>query len=193
MYSINDINGQRTDGFPKVAKVITEFYQTLLGQQKIDRARISQTIIEQEPALMVDQQMQMCKAVTDKEIQEVIFSIPNEKSLGPNPSGFFKAYWAEIGQLVCAAIHEFFTAAQLRAACNSSNLVILPTVSNPMNATDFRPISCCTVIYKVISKLLCNRLKQILPLLINQSQAMCFNAKNQLGVMVGNIYHHGAL
>jgi len=37
--------------------------------------------------------------------------------------------------------------------------------------TDFRPISPCNVIYKIIGKLLANRLKQILPSLISESQA----------------------
>jgi len=43
-------------------------------------------------------------------------------------------------------------------------------VPHPTQATNFRPISCYTVTYKVISKLLCKRLKQVLPDLINQSQ-----------------------
>ena len=41
-----------------------------------------------------------------------------------------------------------------------------------MNATDFRPISCCTIIYKVIAKLLYARVKHVLPALISQSQGV---------------------
>jgi len=41
---------------------------------------------------------------------------------------------------------------------------------HPTNATDFRPISCCTIIYKVVAKPLCARLKHVLPALINQIQ-----------------------
>lgn len=114
----------------------------------------------------------LCFAVTQKEIKKVIFSFPNEKSPGPNgySSGFFKACWGDIGSLVCDAIQEFFTTGQLAPACNFTNLVVLPKVPHPMNSTDVRPISCCTVFYKSISKLICNRLKKVLPSIISPSQ-----------------------
>jgi len=54
---------------------------------------------------------------------------------------------------------------------SATKLIVLPKVAYPQTASDFRPISCCNVVYKCISKLLCFRLKEILPSLIDQSQA----------------------
>lgn len=54
---------------------------------------------------------------------------------------------------------------------NATVIAVIPKVQNPVLASQFRPISCCNVIYKVISKVLCNRLKKVLPYLINQTQA----------------------
>ena len=51
-----------------------------------------------------------------------------------------------------------------------TKLVLLPKVLNPEKPTDFRPISCCNVIYKCITKLLCNRLKEVLPYIIDTGQ-----------------------
>jgi hypothetical protein len=42
---------------------------------------------------------------------------------------------------------------------NSTTIVLIPKIDNPEMVTHFRPISLCNVVYKVISKMLSNRLK----------------------------------
>ena len=54
---------------------------------------------------------------------------------------------------------------------NSANLVLIPKKPNASLTTDFRPISCLNTVYKVISKLLASRLKEILPLMVSKSQS----------------------
>jgi len=54
---------------------------------------------------------------------------------------------------------------------STAKLILIPKTSSPQTAADFRPISCCNVVYKCISKLLCSRLKSILPDIISHSQS----------------------
>ena len=54
---------------------------------------------------------------------------------------------------------------------NSTSVVLIPKVPNPSKLTDFRPISLCNVIYKVISKCLVNRLRPILDDIISSEQS----------------------
>jgi len=51
-----------------------------------------------------------------------------------------------------------------------TKLALIPKVSNPTQAKEFRPIYCYDVIYKCVAKLLSIRLKEVLPYLIRQYQ-----------------------
>jgi len=76
----------------------------------------------------------------------------------------------QVGNTWAPRIREFFSKGELISLYGETKLVILPHVTNPKKAKDFRPISCCNVTHKTITKLLCNRLKEVLPSLINEAQ-----------------------
>lgn len=44
-------------------------------------------------------------------------------------------------------------------------------MDNPSNISQFRPIALCSVIYKVVTKVIANRLKQLMPMIINPTQS----------------------
>jgi hypothetical protein len=55
---------------------------------------------------------------------------------------------------------------------NITHIALIPKVKNPSNVTEFRPISLCNVLYKLIFKVLANRLKKILPQIISKTQSV---------------------
>jgi len=124
----------------------------------------------------------LCQPFEDSEIKKMLFSILNHKSPGHDGynSGFYKACWEDIGPLVHSSIKEFFLGRHLPSYYGQTKLVLLPKVLNPERAKDFRPISCCIIIYKCITKLLCNRLKEVLPHIIDASQGAFVKGREML-------------
>ncbi|XP_044461803.1 uncharacterized protein LOC123193082, partial [Mangifera indica] len=92
--------------------------------------------------------------VTDMEIKDALFSILDDKSAGPDSftSLFFKRTWDIIGADFRAAVRWFFSTSRLPRCVNTTRIALVPKVESPRHMGDFRPISCCNVLYKCISK-----------------------------------------
>nr|XP_043611422.1 uncharacterized protein LOC122583015 [Erigeron canadensis] len=111
--------------------------------------------------------------VSLEEIKDVMFSIGDNKAPGPDgfTSAFFKKSWRVIGDEVSSAIQDFFVHGRLLQEVNHTILALIPKVSTPATVFDYRPISCCNVIYKCISKIITNRSKPGLDTLVSINQS----------------------
>ncbi|XP_062100313.1 uncharacterized protein LOC133806204 [Humulus lupulus] len=107
-----------------------------------------------------------------KEIKVALFSIPRSKLPGPDGYGscFFKSVWKHIGQDICVTITHGFTTDQFPQELHETSLSLIPKVPSPARASDYRPIACCSTLYKVIAELLCSRLSVVLPQIIQVNQ-----------------------
>lgn len=136
-----------------------------MGSSSSASGFVDQKFILEGPVLNLDQQLDIVRPFTSKDIKEAYFSIGNSKSPGLDGfgAGFFKASWPTIGKDMVAAINEFFTSCNLPKVFSAAIMVLIPKNDNPSNACDFRPISYCSTIYKCVAKLICNRLNSVLP------------------------------
>ncbi|KAJ9561560.1 hypothetical protein OSB04_006720 [Centaurea solstitialis] len=115
----------------------------------------------------------MIRPILDSEIRDAMFQIGKDKAPGSDgfTSKFFKAAWEVIGSDITIAIHNFFYRGHLAKELNHTLICLLPKTPNATSVTDFRPISCCSVLYKCISKIIVNRMKSCLDGLVDRSQS----------------------
>ncbi|PKU76150.1 Putative ribonuclease H protein [Dendrobium catenatum] len=111
--------------------------------------------------------------VTDAEIKDVVFMGCSTSSPGPNGFNFefYKSSWLLIGPLVCKAVKSFFSKGYLPNIAKATAITLIPKSAHASNISDFRPIALCNVFYKIISKILASRMKEIMPLIIGENQA----------------------
>jgi hypothetical protein len=124
--------------------------------------------------------------VTCDVIKQALFSIDDNKASGPDgyTSLFFKKSWDIVGSDFCHAVHDFFVSEKLLKQINHSIIALIPKSANVTSTADFRPISCCNVVYKVISKILSARLVVALADIISPLQNAFLGGR----VMANNIH-----
>ncbi|WCJ29809.1 Retrovirus-related Pol polyprotein from type-1 retrotransposable element R2 [Euphorbia peplus] len=87
------------------------------------------------------------------------------------PALFYQSYWNLIGADVQSFILEFFNSGIMPDSLNHTLVCLIPKKSKPTSMKDLRPISLCNVLYKLISKVLANRLKRVLSDVIDPAQS----------------------
>ncbi|XP_074293086.1 uncharacterized protein LOC141619998 [Silene latifolia] len=171
VFQIEDHHGVVCTEGASIQAAFLEYYQELLGTQT-EVACVNQTIVRRGNCCTEDHLAILAKPITADEVKHSILSIPKDKAPGPDGynSQFYRDAWDVVGDEICSAIMNFFSIGQLLVQVNSTIVTLIPKVDRPTSVKHFRPISCCNVLYKAISKILCARLALILPDLINRSQ-----------------------
>lgn len=118
-----------------------------------------------------EQNLHMLKPVEHQEVKNALFHMHPDKSPGPDgmSPGFYQKYWSIVGKDITHLVQQYFLTGVLEEKVTGTNIVLIPKKSNPLLMTDLRPISLCNVVYKVVSKVLANRLKEVIDSLISES------------------------
>ncbi|GKA91117.1 RNA-directed DNA polymerase, eukaryota, reverse transcriptase zinc-binding domain protein [Tanacetum coccineum] len=164
-------DGSRVKGELVSAQFVKHF-QNLLGRtSSVSPLRSMGDIVKMKP--FEAEALDMIKDVSDKEIKEALFDIDSSKAAKPDgyTSYFFKKAWGIIGSDICLAIREFFISGKILGEINATLIALVPKIDNPNKVSHFRPIACCNVLYKCISKILNNRIKEGLSKVVSLNQS----------------------
>ncbi|GJV95839.1 hypothetical protein Tco_1547416 [Tanacetum coccineum] len=115
----------------------------------------------------------MDRGVSRDEIRTAVWNCGDNKSPGPDgyTFEFFKKFWDLLGPELCDAVEYFFIHGRFSKGCNSSFIALIPKVIDAKFVNDFRPISLIGSIYKVVTKILANRLALVIADLVSDTQS----------------------
>lgn len=77
-----------------------------------------------------------------------------------------------MGEDIIAMVQDFFTSGTFPAHLSKTNIVLIPKKSVHESMGDLRPIALCNVVYKVVSKVMANRMKMVLNMVISETQSV---------------------
>nr|GEW49565.1 RNA-directed DNA polymerase, eukaryota [Tanacetum cinerariifolium] len=123
--------------------------------------------------LLLDQQDDLKRTVSIEEIKRAAWDCGTNKSPGPDgfTFEFFRRYWKFLENDISIVVMEFFSSGTFPKGCNSSFIALIPKTQNAKTIKDFRPISLIGSLYKIIAKILANRLSSVIPDLISDVQS----------------------
>lgn len=124
------------------------------------------SISEEEKATIL---LPVCK-------EEVLGALNTMKSFkAPGPDGFqvifFKQYWSIVGNDIWKMVNDAFSSGRIDPSLSDTLVALIPKVDNPRTFKEFRPISLCNTIYKILTKVLVHIIRPILCNLIGPFQS----------------------
>lgn len=151
---------------------IQKFKQRFSAGNEINESNLNDFLNVIQPVVTNDQIMALMLPVTEQEILNAVNNISGLKAPGPDGlyAIFFQKCWSTVKNSVISLVKDFFVSGSSLRLINHTNIALIPKIDHPELVDNFRPISLCNVIYKIITKIIVNRLKPILNQLISHNQ-----------------------
>ncbi|GJV50953.1 RNA-directed DNA polymerase, eukaryota [Tanacetum coccineum] len=122
--------------------------------------------------LFVDEVQLLDTPFSDVEIKDAVWDCGSDKAPGPDEFTFkfLKKHWNLLEYDIIAYVKDFEATAYIPKGCNSSFITLVPKVEDPIVIGDFRPISLIGCQYKIITKVLANRLSKVIASIVSEVQ-----------------------
>ncbi|XP_021715738.1 uncharacterized protein LOC110683654 [Chenopodium quinoa] len=142
------------------------------GRNRIDSIFTEDDVLLKDPDLIENEIVGFYKGLLGSSASSLP-AIGDDKAPGIDGFNavFFKKSWPMIKTDIYTAIFSFFETGVIAKQWNYTTITLVPKVQHPSYVREFRPISCCTMLYKLISKVLTNRIAKVVGTVIDDAQA----------------------
>ena len=168
---LQDLNGVWNEDKEGIERVIMDYFTSIYRSDQPSSFEDSLSAITNR--VSTDMNAELIAEFKAEEVWNALQQMHPTKSPGLDGMSpiFFKNYWDIVGVEVVNCVLNALNSGRMPCGINDTYICLIPKVKSPQKITEFRPISLCNVIYKIMSKMLANRLKRILPMVIHESQS----------------------
>ena len=154
-----------------IAEHVVSFYQNLYGPgpSPADIPDICNVI----PSLVSNDENVLLTAIpSPDEIRSTVFAMDPSSAPGPDgfPGSFYQSCWDIVGSDVISFVQYFFQHNWLYPNANSNFIVLLPKIEGANVLSQFRPIALANFLFKIIPKILADRMSSIASRIISPQQ-----------------------
>ncbi len=168
-----------------IQKIAVSFYEEL-NKSELLHEKADNVFLENLPQLSEEANGELGKALTLKELEKALQSMECGKAPGLDGLSvdFYKSFWPEVGPDLLEVLKESLASGRLPTSCRRAILTLLPKKGDLNDIKNWRPVSLLCNNYKLFSKVLANRLGEVLVRVIHPDQTYCVPGRR----IVDNIY-----
>ena len=146
-----------------------QFYESLFTEQCLRWPRLDNLDFDLLDAGEADR---LEVPFEEREVWEVVKGMDRDKTPGPDgfSMAFFQDYWTVIKEEIMAVFSDFYARGKFEKSLNATFISLIPKVSRASEFKEFRPISLISSIYKIIAKVLANRMRRVVDREISKPQ-----------------------
>ncbi|KAK4394097.1 hypothetical protein Sango_1880500 [Sesamum angolense] len=152
--------------------IIQRYFHTIFSSANPSYDELEKVISAVPARVTEDMNWELLKEYSAQEVKLALSQMFPFKS--PEPDGmppiFYQRFWNIVGRATLKCVLNMLNNCEIAPLLNFTDIVLIPKCSNPVNVSQFRPISLCNVVYKLVSKTIANRLKLVLDSIISPSQ-----------------------
>ena len=181
-----NIKGRNIQGVANLKTEIRNFFEQSYIQEQVPVLDFS---MDDHPKITEEQSLLLERTPTREEIKHAVWACGIDKAPGFDGYNFkfIREMWDTIKDDIYDSVMEFFATGGSARPLNVTWVTLIPKVENPTSIEQYRPISMVGSLYKIISKILSFRLKEVMASLIDESQsAFVANRKILDGVLIAN-------
>ncbi|MCH93152.1 putative ribonuclease H protein, partial [Trifolium medium] len=167
---LKDENGHWIEDIGQLQRMANEFYIKLFSEDNIQR-EWHQTAITY-PVIANDVMEKLAAPITQEEVRNAVFNMHPWKAPGPDgfPAGFYQKSWEIVGGAVWSFVDKVWRNPSVLSEVNHTDICLIPKITHPEYVKQFRPISLCNTNYKIVSKVVVERLKGCVANLVSPFQ-----------------------
>lgn len=171
---LSNAAGETIQNHKEISTLLTSHFKQIDQETQEDRTAAIGEITQAIPKSITSKQnAALRRKVSLEEVEEAIKSMPNDKAPGPDgfTINFYKDCWPTVKIEVWEVVEDSRCSSSILRSLTSTFIALIPKEEEARTPEKFRPIALCNVIYKIISKVIANRLKPILPHIISEEKS----------------------
>lgn len=167
---LHDDNGRQANSTEEFVQIASNYFGKLFSTSDVGSDECLFRLVEEKVTESMNEEL--LKEFTEEEITQAVKQMAQLKA--PDVDGFHAIFFQRYWHIVGVKVSQFFLVVLNGEAelgdLNKTCIILIPKIDKLKDMSHFRPISLCNVVYKIIAKVLVNRMSTMLGHCINETQ-----------------------